>query len=313
MPERNARFSDLLEYPLRSGVTVAKDRRGNGIAMVNMGELFRYSRIGTVDMARVTIDATNEDRYLLREGDLLFARRSLKVEGAGQCSIILEVREPTTWESSIIRARLDPALADPRFYFYYFRSPIGRASVENIVEQVAASGIRSSDLGNLLVPWPTVEYQHSVADILSRLDNKIAINEQIATTCHELAQSELMGAKGNFIAVPLRQVADIVMGSSPPGDTYNRIGDGLPFYQGIRDFGFRHPSVRVWCSNPVRTANSGDTLLSVRAPVGRVNIAQETSCIGRGVAAISSDSRRASLIFHTLSSAHDLWLPYEAE
>ena len=78
---------------------------------------------------------------------------------------------------------------------------------------------------------------------------------------------------------------NLTMGQSPPGETYNDTGDGLPFFQGRTDFGFRFPERRKFCSQPTRIANPDDTLISVRAPVGDLNMAWEECCIGRGVAA----------------------------
>jgi len=76
------------------------------------------------------------------------------------------------------------------------------------------------------------------------------------------------------------------MGQSPPGSTYNEAGEGLPFYQGVVDFGARYPSRRVFCSAPSRIAEAGDILFSVRAPIGHVNIATERCCVGRGLSVI---------------------------
>src|SRR5579875_1458904 len=84
----------------------------------------------------------------------------------------------------------------------------------------------------------------------------------------------------------LIEVADIIMGQSPPGITYNQVGDGLPFFQGVADFNYRYPTPRVFCSAPSRIAVPGDILLSVRAPIGRVNIADRECAIGRGLAII---------------------------
>jgi len=78
----------------------------------------------------------------------------------------------------------------------------------------------------------------------------------------------------------------LTMGQSPPGETYNEAGVGLPFFQGRTDFGFRYPVCRKFCSSPTRIANLDDTLVSVRAPVGDLNMAWEECCIGRGVAAL---------------------------
>jgi type I restriction enzyme S subunit len=89
-------------------------------------------------------------------------------------------------------------------------------------------------------------------------------------------------------------VAEIVMGQSPPGKTYNDKGKGLPFFQGKADFGVLHPSPRKWCTAPKKVAEPGDVLISVRAPVGPTNLCAETCCIGRGLAAIRPSPRADS-------------------
>ena len=89
--------------------------------------------------------------------------------------------------------------------------------------------------------------------------------------------------------VRLDEIAEIVMGQSPPGETYNDKGEGLPFFQGKADFGDRYPTPRKWCSVPARIAEPKDILLSVRAPVGPTNLARENCCIGRGLAAIRAN------------------------
>ncbi len=81
---------------------------------------------------------------------------------------------------------------------------------------------------------------------------------------------------------------DLNMGQSPDSKTYNNTGEGLPFFQGKTDFGRRHPSVRIYCSDPKKVVDVGDILISVRAPVGPVNIADAKSCIGRGLAGLRS-------------------------
>ena len=86
--------------------------------------------------------------------------------------------------------------------------------------------------------------------------------------------------------VLLQDVAELVMGQSPPSSTYNLEGLGLPFFQGTRDFNYLHPTPRVYCSAPTRTAEPGDILLSIRAPIGRVNVADRRCAIGRGLAII---------------------------
>ena len=92
--------------------------------------------------------------------------------------------------------------------------------------------------------------------------------------------------------VQLGQVGEIIMGQSPPGETYNEHGDGLPFFQGVADFNYRHPTPRVFCTAPSRIALPGYILLSVRAPIGRVNVADRTCAIGRGLAIIRPKAQK---------------------
>ncbi len=92
----------------------------------------------------------------------------------------------------------------------------------------------------------------------------------------------------------LRDVCEINMGQSPDSSSYNEEGRGIPFFQGNADFGERNPVTRVWCDAPSKIANANDILISVRAPIGAINYATETCCIGRGLAAITPDLNRVS-------------------
>jgi len=96
----------------------------------------------------------------------------------------------------------------------------------------------------------------------------------------------------------LGEIATINMGSSPKSKYYNEDQEGLPFFQGNADFGFKHPQATVWCTKPKKTADVRDLLLSVRAPVGDLNIADQDCCIGRGLTAISGDEIDSQLLYH---------------
>jgi len=105
----------------------------------------------------------------------------------------------------------------------------------------------------------------------------------------------------------------ITMGQSPPGSTYNTDGDGLPFYQGRVDFGFRFPTRRVFCAAPTRLAEKGDTLVTIRAPIGDTNMAIERCCIGRGVAAIRHATGGRSYTYHFVRSLQPIFERFEAD
>ena len=106
----------------------------------------------------------------------------------------------------------------------------------------------------------------------------------------------------------LSEFCNLNMGQSPDSSTYNDKGEGLPFYQGNADFGSIHPQTRVWCSAPVKRAHADDILISVRAPIGAMNIATEECCIGRGLAALTPKQNVCSqrYLYYALESCVDL-------
>lgn len=87
--------------------------------------------------------------------------------------------------------------------------------------------------------------------------------------------------------VRLDEICSINMGQSPESSSYNESGEGIPFFQGNADFGALNPKTRVWCNAPTKIAQAGDVLISVRAPIGALNIADTECCIGRGLAALT--------------------------
>ena len=307
----------------RNGLSRPKRTRGSGFKMVNMGEIFAYDRIRNPEMDRVPMDDAELERFCLRPGDLLFARQSLVLEGAGKCSIVLETPEPTTFESHLIRVRLDQALADPAFFYYYFNSHYGKGSVASIVMQVAAAGIRGSELATLQVPSPPLPVQKSIASILSAYDDlienntgRIKILEQMAQMLyrewfvnfrfpgHEKVrkvESELGPIPEGWTVESLGELADITMGQSPPSESYNTVGTGLLFHQGVTDFGRRFPADRMYCTIGNRLAEPQDILMSVRAPVGRLNISTKKIVIGRGLCAVRSNFGQQAILFQQLN------------
>ena len=99
----------------------------------------------------------------------------------------------------------------------------------------------------------------------------------------------------------LVDIANITMGQSPEGSSYNEEGNGILFYQGSTDFGMRFPSVRQYTTAPSRYAKKGDILMSVRAPVGTVNIANNDCCIGRGLSALNSKLGSTTHLYYILN------------
>jgi len=129
----------------------------------------------------------------------------------------------------------------------------------------------------------------------------------------EFQDSELGPIPKGWKVSTIGEEFNVTMGESPPGRTYNETGDGLPFFQGRRDFGFRYPTKRVYCSGPKRIAEAGDALVTVRAPVGEVNMSWERVCIGRGVAALRHRSEGRSFTYYAVLALQDQLKRYEAE
>lgn len=179
----------LLEEPVRNGIYKPKEYHGRGAKIVNMGELFGHPRLRGIDMKRVELSESEIDRFGLAVGDLIFARRSLTAEGAGKCSIVLDVKGDTAFESSIIRARINHDLADPLFLFYFFSSPSGHHQLDTIRRQVAVAGITGSDLSKLHVPTPSIDEQRAIASVLGALDDKIELNRRMNETLEAMARA----------------------------------------------------------------------------------------------------------------------------
>lgn len=187
---REVRFGEIYDIPSRNGLTKPKNIRGHGVKFINMGEVFAHDRIFNVPCDRVPITSKEKETSLLANNDLLFARQSLVLSGAGKCSIFLGDQESVAFESHLIRVRVNSKLAYPLFVFYLFKSSIGRTLVWSITEQGAGqSGIRGSDLENITLKLPPLEEQKVIAHILSSLDDKIELNRQMNATLEAMAQA----------------------------------------------------------------------------------------------------------------------------
>lgn len=126
-------------------------------------------------------------------------------------------------------------------------------------------------------------------------------------------ESELGKVPKGWCYSTVEQSFILTMGQSPPGNTYNDTGEGLPFYQGRTDFGFRFPTQRVFCTKPTRLAQARDTLVSVRAPVGDVNMALEACALGRGVAGVRHPEGHQSFVFYSIRGLKSHFELYDGE
>lgn len=186
---KTERFGNLLNGGTRNGIYKKREFHGSGAKIVNTGELFRYPRLRSISMKRVEITEREKAKSTLEPGDLIFARRSLVAEGAGKCSIVMDVDETTTFESSIIRARPDSEKVDSLFLYYLFNSPLGLHLLGTIRRQVAVADITGTDLVNLDVPVPTLPEQKAISHILGTLDDKIELNRRMNETLEAITHA----------------------------------------------------------------------------------------------------------------------------
>lgn len=185
-------------------------------------------------------------------------------------------------------------------FFYYFLSNI---QLNEMNSHSAVPGLNRNDVYSIdaKIPYPTE--QRTIAAILSSLDNKIDLLHRQNKTLEQLAETlfrqwfppssrnaglrraGVEEADESWEVGTLEDEFDFTMGQSPPGDSYNEVGNGTIFFQGRTDFDFRFPKTRMFTTKPSRFAKQFDTLISVRAPVGDMNMAYEGCCIGRGLSA----------------------------
>jgi len=280
-------------------------------------------------------------KFRFRKGDILFGklrpyfRKVIIAPFDGVCSTDI-------W---VIRAK--PGV-DQRFLFYWMASTEFVDAATRASEGTKMPRAKWEFVERIEKFLPEEDEQRAIAVVLGSLDDKIALNRRMNQTLEVLAQAIFKswfidfdpvrakmegrppaGMDAEMAAlfpdamhgdVPsgwgkgsLAEEFNLTMGQSPPGSTYNEHKEGLPFFQGRTDFGFRFPTNRVYCTGPTRYANPGDTLVSVRAPVGDINMAAEYCALGRGVAAVRHKSGSRSFTYYCMRSIQSKFKQFEAE
>lgn len=186
----------------------------------------------------------------------------------------------------------DKEKIQPKYLFYYLSSDNSTEYLHSIAEASTSAypSLKPSDIEALEINLPPLSEQKAIAEVLSSLDDKIDLLHRQNKTLEQMAETLFRQwfveeASEDWERRTLKDEFDFVMGQSPPGSSFNEDGIGIPMYQGNRDFGYRFPSNRIFTTDAKRMAKAFDTLISVRAPVGEQNMANEDCCIGRGVAA----------------------------
>ena len=328
-------FESLFAAPSRNGVYKSKDHHGSGVPIVNMGELFAFNRIGNQPMSLIRMSDAEMDKSGLIDGDLLFGRRSLVEEGAGKCSIVYKPAGPLTFESSIIRVRLDRAIADPEFFFNYFRSPIGRSRIRAIVGGAAVKGIRGSDLKLIKVHVPPLDEQIAIRQVVALYDDLITTNQRRIALLEDAARRLYRewfvhlrfpghesvpvkdGVPAGWLSLTLGDVCDAVGGGTPstarpeywggdvtwvtPTDvTRNDCLVMLDSEKKITEAGLANSSAKLV---PPETI-----LMTSRASIGFFALMDKPACTNQGFISVlpKQDSARMFLLFNLLDRVEEM-------
>lgn len=248
-----------------------------------------------------------QQKVIVEKGDVLMG----KAASTGKIAQVKTNLEFNVWSPlAIIKPTLNRLI--PTYLEYCLKSYPGQIQIDLLCTSNTQKNISMDDIPKIILPEPSYNEQTAIANYLdekiSKLDQLISNKKAQIEQLKEVRQIEINTAvtKGLDPIVKLkpsgiewlgnipehwehRRLKDycyVNMGQSPGSESYNDDGDGLPFYQGNADFGELHPVTRIHCTDPKKIAESNDVLISVRAPVGEINIADAQCCIGRGLAAV---------------------------
>ena len=218
-------------------------------------------------------------------------------------------------------------------YIYYLMTIVGKQLNYLSKTSTAVPIVNKSTFSSFRVKLPSKKIQHRIASILKSLDDKIEVNRKINENLEQQAQALFKSwfvdfepfKDGEFVEselgmIPkgwrvgtLKEIADIIMGTSPSGSSYNTEGIGDVFYQGRAEFGFRFPKRNMYTTEAKRFAEVDTVLVSVRAPVGDINVAEERCCIGRGLASVKSKKNYNSYILYLMQSLKNVFDRFNGE
>ena len=239
----------------------------------------------------------NSSTKLLKKDDIIISAR-------GTVGELAMIPFPMAFNQSCYGIRAKEGI-DSIFLYYLIKNSVRK--IKTITHGSVFDTITRDTFANIEVAIPDIETQYCIAKILADIDDKVENNQRINNNLEQQAQAIYQrmfidNASSDWEEDTLSDIADITMGQSPSGSSYNEDGNGTIFFQGRAEFGFRFPTVRLYTTEPKRMACTNDTLMSVRAPVGDLNVAHTDCCIGRGLAAIHSKNNHQSFVLYTMFS-----------
>ena len=273
---------------------------------------FEFSYGGLAFINEEQASETRLARVIVEPQDIL-----LNITGASvaRCCIVPEHLLPARVNQHVSLVRVDPNRADSHYVLYCINSPVYKHQLLTLAQGGATrEALTQKIIGNLEIPLPPIPIQRKIANFLDcktqQINELIRIKEQQIELLKEqrttlINQAVTKGLDPNVGLKPsgvewiggipthwkvkrLKYIADLNMGQSPPSEEYNSDQLGTPFLQGNAEFGPHHPTPKIYCPTANKHAIPGNILLSVRAPVGAINIADQEYGIGRGLCAIRS-------------------------
>lgn len=261
---------------------------------------------GRIDLSSPSY--TDEEHFAQRikrakpqPGDIIITREA----PIGDVGMIPENTECCLGQRMVL-LRADQSVCDNFYLLYSLQSLYVQHQISwSEGTGTTVSNLRIPHLEQIQIPYLPIGQQMKISSVLRSLEEKIENNRKLNDNLQQQAMSLyaemfLNSSDSNVTSGTLSDIAVITMGQSPSGSSYNEDGVGEVFYQGRAEFGFRFPKRRLFTTEPKRMAEAGDVLLSVRAPVGDLNIAYERCCIGRGLGAIHSKTGHSSFVLYTM-------------
>ncbi len=178
-------------------------------------------------------------------------------------------------------------------YLYYYLKSL-KKRVKHDSKGVAQNNINLTYLKKLNVPNVNINIQKQIVKDLTNIEELILRSNKMQENLDNIVKSQFIEMFSSYEKVKLCDLAEIIMGQSPNSKTYNDYSEGVPFFQGKADFGDKYTIVRHWTNKPIKIARKNSVLLSVRAPVGPVNLANEDCCIGRGLCSINALEKKTN-------------------
>ena len=261
---------------------------------------------GRIDLSSPSY--TDEEHFAQRikrakpqPGDIIITREA----PIGDVGMIPENTECCLGQRMVL-LRADQSVCDNFYLLYSLQSLYVQHQISwSEGTGTTVSNLRIPHLEQIRIPYLPLEQQTKISSVLRALEEKIENNRRLNDNLQQqamalYAEMFLNSSDDNVTSGTLSDIAVITMGQSPSGSSYNEDGVGEVFYQGRAEFGFRFPKRRLFTTEPKRMAETGDVLLSVRAPVGDLNVAYERCCIGRGLGAIHSKTGHSSFVLYTM-------------